>query len=94
MEGLGSPIHNILKAVIGVGVGVCEVTVVWTDFDNSLSILQNDLEPVLWLPVAVAFDGNIDAFVSVCAARHHGLAAEPDMAPDVARGVDGNVLFV
>ena len=70
------------------------MAVIRADLVYAQAILEDDLQAVLWFPIAVALQGNIDALVAISTASHQRLTTQLDVTPDISRRFDCHILVI
>src|SRR5579872_2110239 len=80
-------IYNIFESIVSECICICKVTVKRTYFVHLQSILKNNLQSVLLIPIAIAFERDVDTLVFPVPAGNGRFLAKLNVSPDlIGRG--------
>jgi hypothetical protein len=82
------PVHHAVELIVVVRRRVGEVAVIRAYLGHGCAVTEHDLQTVLWFPIALALDRDVDKLVAVRVTADGRFGPESDMVEDVVRTFD------
>jgi len=87
-------IYSVFESFVCICIRIRYVAIIRSHFAYRFPVLEDDLQAVLWFPIAVALDRYVDTLIARLPARHKRLFSKLYVTPDLTRCFDADVLFV